>query len=180
MAKKNKNAPEGLADFYRAIQGVKPLKHKLKVSLKKKTQPLVKRPNQKPEDDDEEFFSDATYLDPVEGDAFIEYKQPSIAHKILRKLRKGQYNVEAMLDLHGMTVDEARIAVETFLFQCIHEGIRVVIIVHGKGKHGQVPILKNRLNHWLREFNWVLAFCSATAFHGSRGAMYVLLKRATI
>ena len=94
-------------------------------------------------------------------------------------MRKGQYNVEAILDLHGMTVAKANAEVDRFLQQCLHQGIRIVLIIHGKGHHSQEPILKNKLNHWLRSIDGVLAFCSAAKEHGSRGASYVLLKRKT-
>src|SRR5205085_11200856 len=116
-------------------------------------------------------------LDPVQGEEFISYKHSSISNKTLSNLRKGQYTIEATLDLHGLFVEKAKDAVDDFLQQCLHDKVRVVLIIHGKGHHSGMPILKNKLNHWLRELPSVLAFCSAARGHGSRGAIYVLLKR---
>jgi DNA-nicking Smr family endonuclease len=98
---------------------------------------------------------------------------------MIRKMQTGQYDTEARLDLHGMTVAEAREALAQFLVQCQHRGIRRVLIIHGKGRANHTPILKNKLNHWLRQTQDVLAFCSAKSKAGGTGALYVLLKSVT-
>lgn len=121
-------------------------------------------------------LTDIAGLSPVTANEYLSFKHPSIPDKTLRKLRKGKYNVDAMLDLHGMTVDEAENAVNAFLAQCVQRELRIVLIIHGKGSHSEAPILKNKLNHWLRSYNIVLAFCSASPRHGGSGASYVLLK----
>jgi DNA-nicking Smr family endonuclease len=55
----------------------------------------------------------------------------------------------------------------------------VVRIIHGKGKssEGKLPVLKGKVNSWLRQKGEVLAFCSARPNDGGTGAVYVLLKR---
>lgn len=175
MPKKPKVNEEDLAAFYKAMAGTTPLSQK-KVRLAPKTQ--SRPPTKKVKVSEKELnFNETDELDEVSGEEFIAYKQASISEKILRKLRKGQYNVEAILDLHGMSVEQAKQAVIDFLQQCLHKGMRVVLIIHGKGRLKPTPILKNKLNHWLRRTDLVLAFCSAASFHGNRGALYVLLKR---
>lgn len=175
MAKKTKITQEDLDIFHKAVEGTKPLVPK-KIRVSRSTQhKSIKRPPMK---DHSFHLSETQDIANVQGEEFIAHKQSSIPDKTLRKLRKGQYNVDAILDLHGLSVDAAKTAVESFLQRCLHEGVRVVLIIHGKGHHSQqTPILKNKLNHWLREINVVLAFCSAAPSHGSRGALYVLLKR---
>lgn len=175
MPKKTKIDPLELSTFQEAMKGAQPLKQKEKIPIKPKVNKIIARPYREKE---EKIFQENASLDMVHGDEFISFHHPGISHKMLRKLRKGQYNVQAMLDLHGMKVDQAEVAVEHFLYQCLHEGLRVVLIIHGKG-HQTMPVLKNKLNHWLRSFTPVLAFCSAAPSHGSRGAMYVLLKRGS-
>lgn len=176
MSKKSKEPPqEEVMAFYKAMPGIKPLVHK-KIRLAKK--PLRPPTIQHPIKESDSFeFTEKESLSEVKGDEFIAFKQASVSHKILRKLRKGQYNVEAVLDLHGMSVEKAKIAVNGFLRQSLQRGVRVALIIHGRGRHRPVPVLKNKLNHWLRELNVVLAFCSAAFQEGSRGAIYVLLKR---
>jgi DNA-nicking Smr family endonuclease len=176
MRKKHEPNQEDIDAFLRAVKGTKML-NKDKIRLSAKPTLSYKSPKTQM---DTSHLQDNHNIPLVQGEELITYKQTSISDKILRKLRKGQYNVEAILDLHGMTIEEAKIAVESFLQHCLHAGLRVVLVIHGKGHHSPMPILKNKLNNWLRDINIVLAFCSATPSHGSRGATYVLLKRPSI
>jgi DNA-nicking Smr family endonuclease len=54
-----------------------------------------------------------------------------------------------------------------------------VRIIHGKGlsSAGKLPVLKGKVDAWLRQMDAVLAFCSARRNDGGTGALYVLLKR---
>jgi DNA-nicking Smr family endonuclease len=176
MRKKSKVSQADLLLFHETMKGTKPLKNKSKISLTQKT---TTQRREAPESDPFPVFpfSDWETLDPVTGDTFISFARNGISHKVLRNLSKGQYNTDAILDLHRMTVAQAREAVTLFLAESVAEKARVVLIIHGKGRPNQLPILKNKLNHWLREVEFILAFCSAASKHGSRGALYVLLKR---
>lgn len=109
----------------------------------------------------------------------LVFARPGLQHTVLRKLRRGQFCVGAELDLHGMTSQIARQHVHRFLNDARHTGIRCVRVIHGKG-HGSSnkgPVLKVKLNTWLRQRHDVLAFCSARPQDGGTGAAYVLLKR---
>lgn len=57
--------------------------------------------------------------------------------------------------------------------------MRVVRIIHGKknSSEGKMPVLKGKVNSWLRQKSEVLAFCSARPNDGGTRAVYVLLKR---
>ncbi|MBV9576369.1 MAG: Smr/MutS family protein [Gammaproteobacteria bacterium] len=175
MPKHPKINQEDITAFQKAVAGTKPLIHKNKVRPTFLAEPPTFKASITPPDEPL-FFRESEDLDHVQGEEFIAFAQSGISNKTLRKLRKGQYNVDAMLDLHGKSVEEAKIAIQTFLQHCLQKKLKVVLIIHGKGRHGQMPILKNKLNHWLRELNSILAFCSAAPLHGSRGAIYVLLK----
>ncbi len=108
----------------------------------------------------------------------LSYRSDGIQDGVFRRLRRGAYRVEAELDLHGMRADEAKLAIVRFLAGCQDRGARVVRIVHGKGlrSKGEGPVLKQRLDGWLRQRKDVLAFCSARREHGGTGAVYVLLR----
>lgn len=177
MPKKSKPSNEDIEAFQKAMKGIKPLIQK-KVRLTPSSLMAKSTRTRSFQSDPEHFnFDDQLDIPHVHGEEIITYKHSSVSNKILRKLRKGQYNVDALLDLHGMSAEDAKTAVENFLQQCLYTGWRVVLIIHGKGHHSQMPVLKNKLNRWLRETDMVLAFCSATSSHGSGGATYVLLKR---
>lgn len=172
--KRTKLSQEELDIFQHAMKDVKRLKHKkIKITSHPKQTNASKQPTQKIS----EVINHAQALAPVGGEEYIDYKKKDIANKILRNLRKGQYNVEAILDLHGKSVNQAKTALNRFLLRCLHDNIQVLLIIHGKGNPKQMPILKNKLNHWLREIDDVLAFCSASSRHGNRGALYVLLRK---
>ncbi|OGV25595.1 MAG: hypothetical protein A3F18_08315 [Legionellales bacterium RIFCSPHIGHO2_12_FULL_37_14] len=92
---------------------------------------------------------------------------------------KGQLPIENSLDLHGLTIDEAKSALLRFIHASFNRQKRSLLIIHGKGRrHGEAK-LKNLVNHWLPQFTEVLAFVSAEPKDGGAGAIYVLLKRNT-
>ncbi|APZ43442.1 Smr/MutS family protein [Acidihalobacter ferrooxydans] len=109
----------------------------------------------------------------------VFYAQHSMSRAVARRLQRGQYRIDAELDLHGMRLDEARHAVLHFLRECSRRDMGCVHIIHGKGwrSGNQGPVLKPNVSHWLRQIDEVLAFCSSTPADGGTGALYVLLKR---
>lgn len=176
MSKKNNLTKEDRALFLEAMRGVKKIAYSKTHLLK----PVTKQPQPSSSSQPKTepfYFSDYEKFDLVDSNESIAFSRPGIQHKILRKLRLGQYNIEAKLDLHGQTVEQAKHSLARFLVDCQQTGLRYVLIIHGKGRSNLKPILKNKLNHWLREADPVLAFCSAVAKDGSRGALYVLLRR---
>jgi DNA-nicking Smr family endonuclease len=108
----------------------------------------------------------------------LSYCGPGVQDSTFRKLRRGNYHVGAELDLHGMRSDEAKLAIVHLLADAVDRGVRCVRIIHGKGlrSKGDGPVLKQRLDGWLRQRNEVLAFCSARPNDGGTGAAYVLLR----
>ncbi len=109
---------------------------------------------------------------------YLLFVRPGLQHKTVRKLKRGQFTIEAELDLHGMTVSIAREQLSLFLADCKHNRWRCIRIIHGKGRGSRAdgPVLKDRVNRWLPQRQDVLAFCSAIPAHGGTGAVYVLLK----
>ncbi len=113
---------------------------------------------------------------------YVEGIVQGLDRRLLQKLRKGGYSVQAHLDLHGLTREEAKHEVGDFLVEARRYGMRCVLIVSGRGLHSPEgkPILKTSLVEWLtgrRMAKHVLAFCSARPCDGGLGALYVLLRR---
>lgn len=110
------------------------------------------------------------------GDA-LSFRRPGVQDSVLRKLRRGQYRTEADIDLHGLTLNDAKRELRAFLSEAIERQLRCVRIVHGKGlRSGQRgPVLKVAVNGWLRRVSAVVAFSSARQVDGGTGAVYVLL-----
>jgi DNA-nicking Smr family endonuclease len=133
----------------------------------------------------------ADLLDLVEGrgtfsiqytDEYMEGVAPGIDRRLAQRLHRGDFAVQAHLDLHGYTVDEAKDAVDRFLTAVYASGRRCVRLVHGRG-HNSIdnrPVLKEQVRLWLshgRLSRLVLAFATAPATDGGAGAVYVLLRR---
>ncbi len=122
-------------------------------------------------------------FDISDSDEFIEGRVTGIDPAIVAKLRRGEFAVQGYLDLHGMTREEAKAAVDDFLRRARQGGKRCVLLVHGRGTHSkdQLPVLKDALRTWLatnRFGRHVLAFATARPVDGGAGAVYVLLRRA--
>ena len=100
---------------------------------------------------------------------------------MLKKLRQGKNPIEHSLDLHGLTVVEARKELLGFFDECKASGLRHAIIIHGKGfRSKDRPVIKPMVNRWLRATDNVLAFHSAQPKDGGNGAVYVLLKKWSV
>jgi DNA-nicking Smr family endonuclease len=109
----------------------------------------------------------------------LNFRRPHVPNDVLRRLRRGEYTVDAEIDLHGLTAIEARSALSVFMGEALARHMSCVRIVHGKGRRSghRGPVLKNVVNLWLRRTEPVLAFGSARPNDGGTGAVYVLLQR---
>jgi DNA-nicking Smr family endonuclease len=121
----------------------------------------------------------ADLVEPLTAHDILSWQRPGVQHEVFRKLRMGQYAIEARLDLHRMTVEQARKEVFAFIGDCVRYGLRTVIILHGKGERNPDGIaqLKSFLAKWLPELDSVLAFHSARKHHGGTGAVYVMVRK---
>ena len=107
----------------------------------------------------------------------ISFRRDGIQDRVLRRLKRGEYRVEDVCDLHGLRVDEAKAALREFLAESLARRLRCIRIIHGKG-HGsgnRGPVLKGAVNMNLRKTAPVLAFTSARRVDGGTGAINVLL-----
>ncbi len=95
---------------------------------------------------------------------------------LFRKLRHGQWPVQAFLDLHGLQRDQARAKLADFLIRSKRAKLRCVCIIHGKGIHSsQNAVLPSKVRSWLCQSELVQAFCPARPQDGGEGAVQVLL-----
>jgi len=111
--------------------------------------------------------------------------EPAIEHgraagvdrRSAERLRRGRLPVEARLDLHGHTQDQAHAALDHFLGEAQARGLRCVLVITGKGTTTAAGgVLRGQLPRWLNEPGnraRVLAFDYAQPKHGGLGALYV-------
>lgn len=165
--------------FRRSVGPLRSIDHDRVSPTRPQAPPFPLQSRQTEEETLRDMISD--HFDPAELETGEElwFARPGVPRSTLRRLRRGQYSFDLQLDLHGMTVATAREALAGFLREARLTANTCVRVVHGKGRgspQGQ-PVLKRKLNHWLRQRDEVLAFCSARPVDGGTGAVYVLLKR---
>jgi DNA-nicking Smr family endonuclease len=109
-------------------------------------------------------------------------------HKKHSKMTRGKLAPEARIDLHGMTMNEAHPALTGFILSAWGRGLRLVLVITGKGKQrdpgGPIPVrfgvLKHQVPNWLHSAPLkplVLQISEAHLKHGGTGAYYVYLRR---
>lgn len=118
----------------------------------------------------------------LDTDESLSYHAPGIGPDVLRKLRRGEWVIQAEIDLHGHRTDEARTSLGQFLREAIKRGHRCVRVVHGKGlgSKDRTPVLKSKVRGWLMQRAEVIAFCQARGAEGGAGALVVLLRPGTV
>jgi DNA-nicking Smr family endonuclease len=99
----------------------------------------------------------------------------------LSDLRSGRFSIQAHLDMHGLTLADARFVLDEFILESVRAGFTCVRVIHGRGHHSHKhqPVLKENIQRWLsskRMSRHVIAYTSARVCDGGGGAVYVLLR----
>ncbi len=168
-------SPEEEALFRSAVSDVRPLSHDTAAMPTRQPRlPPRRRLHQTPV----MSLTEPSETELTEAD-HLEFRRPGLQPALWRRLRRGEFPIQATLDLHGQTVDEARQRLAMFIRHGVEEGLKCVRVVHGKGYRspGLAPVLKPRVAYWLSHLGEVTAFISARPADGGTGAVYVLLKR---
>ena len=170
--------PDDVASFRDAVRDVRPIAPPDRVVHQ------VPKPRPHPakrEEDEQAVLAELarlTFDDDAEFEDDGRFLRPGLPLDILRKLRRTHWVIQASLDLHGMSGDEAVAETAAFLAGCKRSGVRCVRVIHGKGLRspGREPVLKRRIRKLLTRRSEVLAFVEPRAVHGGGGAVVVLLE----
>jgi DNA-nicking Smr family endonuclease len=166
--------------FRKAMSGAKPLKADERVPDHK--------PKPKPKARFARADEEAVLLESLEDDidtiehghgGALRFQRQHVGRRTMRKLSRGGYSVQGEIDLHGMTLAEAKPRLQDFIQYNAEQDRLCVRVVHGKGlgSGDRGPVLKSAVNSWLRRWDNVLAFVSTRQVDGGTGAIYVLLQR---
>lgn len=104
---------------------------------------------------------------------------PQLDRRTADKLRKGKMDIEARLDLHGYSQEQAYSALQDFIPKCQAQAKRCVLVITGKGRSGD-GVLRQKVPQWLMEgalAGIVLKISPAIPKDGGEGALYVYLRR---
>lgn len=115
-----------------------------------------------------------------------------IERRKARRIARGTEEIEARLDLHGMTQDEAHGSLTRFIHCCHAQGMKTVLVITGKGRAGgggqsEIEtgsrgrgVLRQNVPRWLHEAGLaalVVGYSAASVRHGGDGALYVMLRK---
>lgn len=111
-------------------------------------------------------------------DAPESYRASGVSGEALRRLRREANKIRECLDLHGLTREQARVAIQHFVRSAAARGVLRVRIVHGQGygSQGGTSVLRYLARHWLAQMPEVLGFVTPSPAEGGKGAVVVLLR----
>lgn len=186
----NSQSPEDEEQIFRqAMQDVQPLQDKGKG---RKVLPQDKQSKQDLDNPKTQMQSPKEYLqDLIQGkvDFQIEYSEEylqgnvrGLDSRIMRKLKSGELSPEAHLDLHGQTLEQAKVSLISFVRDHYLNGRRCLLIIPGRGKNSPQgrSVIREHIQPWLTQDplkRVVLAFSTAKPLHGGTGALYILLRK---
>jgi len=172
-------ADEDAGLFRRAMNDTKPLQHPEKEPAPRSVAPSRARFSRQDEHEvmRESMLADIDDSETASGDS-LRFHRATVGRRTMRKLARGSFSVQNEIDLHGMTIPQAKETLHDFIVASTRRGHTCVRIVHGKGLGSgeRGPVLKRKVNSWLRQWAQVLAFVSARQVDGGTGAVYVLLQ----
>lgn len=111
---------------------------------------------------------------------YVEWTNPDYYDHIIPKLHAGQFSVQAYLDLHGCTVQEAEEELDLFFDEASKKHLNCIKIIHGRGlrstKGARIKnaVVKRLSGHYRKN---IIAFVTARQCDGGLGALYVLLRK---
>lgn len=163
--------------FLDAMEDVKPLKD---CSSSQWLKPVKDKAPRKIDTLQLDNFLTTGFLEIVPLATQLEYKREGLQTGVLDKLRLGKYSQEASLNLLRRPVEQCRQLLFAYIQQAKQDGLRNLLIVHGKGREDRshANVVRSYLARWLMEFEEVQAFCCAMPHHGGSGACYVALKKS--
>ena len=171
----DQNKQKGETDLFREHVGkVKPIVFDGISHIKKMPEPVVKhRPL--PGSDKPQHIAIGEHS----TDQDMRYLKSGLQQRVLKQLKRGQYPLEAEIDLHNMRSEQAEKALFDFIDECQLRQIRCARIIHGKGlrSESQQPVLKLLTANLLKQHPEILAYISTHQRHGGHGAVLVLIKK---
>lgn len=111
---------------------------------------------------------------------YMEGYAEGVSPLVMEKLRNGEFSVQQVVDLHGLSIESARETFEYLLGDAVRKNLNCIKVIHGRGlKSKRDPIIKDYLKTWIvraMHRKWITAFSNAVMPEGGPGATYILLR----
>ncbi|WP_299794653.1 DNA endonuclease SmrA [uncultured Shewanella sp.] len=126
--------------------------------------------------------ADINLIEPVAPEEVVSVCSDGVQSPVFKQLSAGKYKFLSELDLHALTVRQAREALYHYIEDRYEKGERCVLVIHGKGFNSKPikALIKSCVVNWLSNLDKVLAFHSAKREHGGTGALYVMLRKSEL
>ncbi|MEY2700089.1 MAG: endonuclease SmrA [Pseudomonadota bacterium] len=120
------------------------------------------------------------FVEYVDPQSTLSFRREGVQQGVFRKLQQGGYRIEAAVDLHKQSVEQARKTVYDFVCHCVEHDVRLALMTHGKGgrEPGKPAYIKSYVARWLPRFAEIMAYHSAQPWHGGTGAVYILFRKS--
>lgn len=170
MSEKFNLSDEDIALFKSAIGRTKQIKqdkvvHKPQKLVKNQ---ILKKSHQQETLNNEFYFSDD--FQPLLQDDPIRYLRAEADPNELKKVKRGFYEPEFFLDLHGLTQLESKKEISALIAACLRERVACACIMYGHGKN----ILKKQTPMWLAQHPDIICFHQAPKEFGGKAALLIL------
>ncbi len=169
--------------FRREMEGVKPILNRTSLLKRKKIKALedvTRKDDLEALKRLEDLIHQGKGFDVASTPEYIEGTGYHIHPEMARRLHRGDFSIQAHLDLHGLTSEEAKEVFDQFMKWAVIYGKTGVLVTHGRGLSSPgEPVLKKKVEEWLTRGiwrKWVVAYSSARKCDGGTGATYVLLR----
>lgn len=169
--------PDDKSFFLDAMEDVQPLKRCADIHWQPSRNTRTRE-----EVDSEQLdnFLTLDFLDVLPLEEPLAFQREGVQQGVIDKLRTGKYARQASLNLLRQPAERCRQMLYSFIRQAGRDGLRNLIIIHGKGReqNSHPNVVRSYLARWLTEFEEVQAFCVALPHHGGSGACYVSLRKS--
>ncbi len=181
-------SPEAEAElFKKEMEGVKPIEKKERTERGSKGEIFVgfkKKEDLESLKKLEDLIRYGKGFNVSDTPEYIEGRGYHVHPEIVKRLHRGDFSIQAHLDLHGLTTEEAKETFDQFMKWAVTYGKTGVLVTHGRGLSSPgEPVLKKKVEEWLGRGvwrKWVIAYSSARKCDGGAGATYVLLRSRPI
>ncbi|MDN4502626.1 endonuclease SmrB [Alteromonadaceae bacterium BrNp21-10] len=173
MSKKSSMSSDETNLFREAVEGIKPLKQD---KIQPKPKPIKKKSltaGQIHKQTQAEFFFSDVFEAHFDQDGPLKYTNDEADSYEVKRLRRGEIPPELILDLHGLTREQAKTEVAALIHEAHKQHYECVCIVHGVGG----KVLKTAVPNWLVQHPAIMGFHQAPLEWGGKGALLALVSR---
>ena len=176
--------PEADREFFRqAMEGTRPMTGSNREEGRGKARPSgvsPKSPGEEALEGMKALISSGLGFVVADTPEYIEGTGYQVDPMMAERLHRGEFSIQAHIDLHGLGAEQARIVFEDFLRESVIRNRRSLLVIHGRGLSSQgEPVLKAKVTEWLTRGpwrKWVIAYSSARLCDGGAGATCILLR----